>query len=86
MELFYTGGKKKHVPFRRQRLLLDSTLPQSEISSAPSVVPRDDPFVADLLKVADSRIAELEQQLELTKDRNLAVEGKVSTFTRQVSF
>lgn len=48
------------------------------------MAPRDDPFVADLLKVADTRIAELEQQLGLTKDRNLAVEGKVATFTRQV--
>jgi len=65
---------------------LDSTLPVSETSTLPSIPPRDDPFVADLLKVADSRIAELEQQLELTRDRNVALEGKMSTYTRQVSF
>ena len=78
-----TGGKKKHVPFRRQRLVLDSTLPQSD-TSAPPVAVRDDPFVADLLRVADSRIAELEQQLDIIRDRNTSLEGKMATYSRQV--
>ena len=79
------GGKRKHVPFRRQRLVLDSTLPASELSAAPSVAPRDDPLVADLLRVADGRIAELEREIAVTSDRNVALEGKMATFVRQVS-
>lgn len=80
------GGKKKHVPFRRQRLVLDATLPQSETASLPVVPVRDDPFVADLLRVADNRIGELEQQLEKVSDKNVALEGKMATYTRQVEF
>lgn len=65
--------------------MLDSTLPSSEMSTAPSIPSRDDPFVADLLRVADNRIAELEEALERTRDKSIALEGKMATYSRQVS-
>ncbi|KAK3100318.1 hypothetical protein FSP39_018085 [Pinctada imbricata] len=54
------GGKKKSIPFRRQRMEIDTAVPPFEGPSRISVPPPDDPYVADLLQVADSRIAELE--------------------------
>ncbi|MGH0162669.1 UNVERIFIED_CONTAM: hypothetical protein FKN15_043051 [Acipenser sinensis] len=48
------GGKKITIPFRRQRMQIDQTIPPSFVASMP--VPRpDDPYVVDLLQVADNR-------------------------------
>lgn len=48
------GGKKRSIAFRRQRMQIDEPAPPSEVSSYPVPQPRD-PYVADLLQVADSR-------------------------------
>lgn len=62
------GGKKKNIPFRRQRMELDCALPENaaraggrEGTQAP---PTPDPYVADLLQVADQRMAQLQSLVE----------------------
>ena len=61
------GGKKKSIPFRRQRMEIDCALPDSTKHDAPTVVvnlPTPDPYVADLLQVADQRMSQLQGMVE----------------------
>ena len=53
------GGRKKHIPTRRQRMDIKSTLAASDRASKSSPSLSHDPYVADLLNVADARIEEL---------------------------
>ena len=51
------GGRKKQVPLRRQRMQIDSLLPedtqgQSSHAPQPKRLPSPDPYVADLLQVS----------------------------------
>ncbi|XP_008305394.1 centrosomal protein of 135 kDa isoform X3 [Cynoglossus semilaevis] len=56
------GGKKHSIPFRRQRMQIDEHLPPSSTSSYPVLQP-DDPYIADLLQIADRRINELQEEI-----------------------
>ncbi|KAM4548689.1 centrosomal protein of 135 kDa isoform 2-T2 [Odontesthes bonariensis] len=56
------GGKKRSIPFRRQRMQIDELVPPSSTSAYPVLQP-DDPYVADLLQLADGRINELQQDI-----------------------
>ncbi|XP_062412603.1 centrosomal protein of 135 kDa [Sardina pilchardus] len=55
------GGKKRNIPFRRQRMQIDELLPPSAGPTPAVVAQPDDPYIADLLQVADDRIQELQQ-------------------------
>uniref|UniRef100_A0A8B9JXA3 Centrosomal protein 135 n=1 Tax=Astyanax mexicanus TaxID=7994 RepID=A0A8B9JXA3_ASTMX len=57
------GGKKRPIPFRRQRMQIDDLLPPSLGPTPPAVAQPDDPYIADLLQVADDRIQELQQKV-----------------------
>ncbi|XP_041647800.1 centrosomal protein of 135 kDa [Cheilinus undulatus] len=54
------GGKKRSIPFRRQRMQIDELIPSPSTSAYPVSQP-DDPYIADLLLVADGRINELQE-------------------------
>lgn len=56
MHLVILGGKKRSIAFRRQRMQIDEPAPPSEVSSYPVPQP-EDPYIADLLQVADNRCA-----------------------------
>uniref|UniRef100_A0A3B3Z0Y9 Centrosomal protein 135 n=1 Tax=Poecilia mexicana TaxID=48701 RepID=A0A3B3Z0Y9_9TELE len=56
------GGKMRSIPFRRQRMQIDELAPPSYISAYPVPQP-DDPYVADLLQLADGRIHELQEDI-----------------------
>nr|XP_046247399.1 centrosomal protein of 135 kDa isoform X3 [Scatophagus argus] len=56
------GGKKRSIPFRRQRMQIDELIPPSSTSAYPVSQP-DDPYVADLLQLADGRIQELQEDI-----------------------
>ncbi|XP_036377258.1 centrosomal protein of 135 kDa isoform X2 [Megalops cyprinoides] len=60
------GGKKCSIPFRRQRMQIDDLIPPSSGPSLPVAQP-DDPYIADLLQVADDRIQELQQDVTRLK-------------------
>lgn len=52
--MLLTGGKKRSIPFRRQRMQIDELVPPSSTSAYPVQQP-DDPYIADLLQLADGR-------------------------------
>ncbi|XP_067453663.1 centrosomal protein of 135 kDa isoform X1 [Thunnus thynnus] len=56
------GGKKRSIPFRRQRMQIDDLIPPSSTSAYPVSQP-DDPYIADLLQLADGRILELQEDI-----------------------
>ncbi|XP_073333060.1 centrosomal protein of 135 kDa [Pagrus major] len=56
------GGKKRSIPFRRQRMQIDELIPPSFTPAYPVSQP-DDPYVADLLQLADGRIHELQEDI-----------------------
>ncbi|KAG7458398.1 hypothetical protein JOB18_016435 [Solea senegalensis] len=56
------GGKKHSIPFRRQRMQIDELTPPSSTSAYP-VLQTDDPFIADLLQLADRRNEELQDDI-----------------------
>ncbi|GAB1601649.1 centrosomal protein of 135 kDa-like [Argonauta hians] len=78
------GGRKKNIPFRRQRMVIDSLLPPSEIESLSSP-PVPDPYVADMLETADKRIAETLAQITELQDSKELLETKLESFKEQVS-
>lgn len=59
----WIGGKKRSIPFRRQRMQIDELLPPSSGPTPAVVAQPDDPYIADLLQVADDRIQELQQDV-----------------------
>ncbi|XP_035997365.1 centrosomal protein of 135 kDa [Fundulus heteroclitus] len=56
------GGKKRSIPFRRQRMQIDELTPPSSTSAYPVQQP-DDPYIADLLQLADRRVHELQEDI-----------------------
>ncbi|KAM4629083.1 centrosomal protein of 135 kDa [Polymixia lowei] len=56
------GGKKRSIPFRRQRMQIDELIPPSATAAYPVLQP-DDPYIADLLLLADGRIQELQEDI-----------------------
>ena len=64
---------------------IDATVPDTYTSSAYRVPPPDDPYVADLLQVADSKIAQLEGEVGQCEDGKEVMERKLVAFRQQVS-
>ncbi|CAL8346756.1 unnamed protein product [Gadus morhua 'NCC'] len=60
------GGKKRSIPFRRQRMQIDELTPPPATSAYPVQQP-DDPYIADLLQMADMRIQELQEEIMMVK-------------------
>uniref|UniRef100_A0A8C5F9V7 Centrosomal protein of 135 kDa n=1 Tax=Gadus morhua TaxID=8049 RepID=A0A8C5F9V7_GADMO len=60
------GGKKRSIPFRRQRMQIDELTPPPATSAYPVPQP-DDPYIADLLQMADMRIQELQEEIMMVK-------------------
>ncbi|WAQ97982.1 CP135-like protein [Mya arenaria] len=77
-------GKKKTIPFRRQRMEIDCTVPPADDYHRTKPSLADDPYVADLLQVADGRIAELDQQVSDLSDRCEISDRKLASFRQQV--
>ncbi|KAL4679171.1 hypothetical protein H8959_008821 [Pygathrix nigripes] len=77
------GGKKRSIAFRRQRMQIDEPVPPSEVSSYPVPQP-DDPYIADLLQVADNRIQELQQEVHQLQEKLAVMESGVSDYSKQI--
>ena len=63
---------------------IDMTVPETDNSDTPRLNLADDPYVADLLQVADSRIAEVEKDMQAFKDEKDVMERKLKNFKQQV--
>ncbi|XP_023566895.1 centrosomal protein of 135 kDa isoform X2 [Octodon degus] len=77
------GGKKRNIAFRRQRMQIDEPAPPSEVSSYPVPQP-DDPYIADLLQVADNRIQELQQEVHQLQEKLAVMESGVKDYSKQI--
>ena len=75
---------KQPFTFRRQRLDIDCMLPAPSpaINAAPSA---NDPYVIDMIKLADERMAQMLAELEASKQAQEMLENKVASFKIQVS-
>ncbi|KAK7889598.1 hypothetical protein WMY93_025158 [Mugilogobius chulae] len=63
------GGKKHSIPFRRQRMQIDDLIPPSSSPLYPVPQPND-PYVADMLLLADGRIHELQEDIIKVEERD----------------
>ncbi|EMP25116.1 hypothetical protein UY3_17797 [Chelonia mydas] len=77
------GGRKRNIPFRRQLMQIDQPVPPSGISTYPIPQP-DDPYVADLLQVADNRIHELQLEVAELQEKLEISERGVKNYSKQV--
>lgn len=78
------GGRKKQIPIRRQRMDIKSTLNRSDGKLRSSTVYTHDPYVADLLNVADGRIEEMQQKLNEMENEVEAMGRRNKTLKKQV--
>ncbi|KAK2115763.1 hypothetical protein P7K49_006389, partial [Saguinus oedipus] len=61
---------------------IDEPVPPSEVSSYPVPQP-DDPYIADLLQVADNRIQELQQEVHQLQEKLAVMESGVRDYNKQ---
>ena len=78
------GGKKKHIPFRRQRMEIDCVLPESDGRGSVPMAPMPDPYVADLLHVADERMAGLQEAVRAGEKDKERLQESLEALRRQV--
>ena len=77
------GGRRKQIPLRRQRMDIESTV--SPARSLPGEKDDlQDPYVADLLNVADTRIEELQEQVSHLEDEKSSTERRNKSLRKQV--
>ncbi|XP_052054306.1 centrosomal protein of 135 kDa isoform X1 [Apodemus sylvaticus] len=77
------GGKKRNIAFRRQRMQIDEPAPPSEVIAYPVPQP-EDPYIADLLQVADNRIQELQEEVHQLQEKLAQMERGVQDYSRQI--
>ncbi|NWT66168.1 CP135 protein, partial [Prunella himalayana] len=77
------GGRKKSIPFRRQRMQIDQLVPPSGVSAYPVPQPQD-PYIADLLQVADNRIQELQSEVTELQEKLETSESGMKNYSKQV--
>ncbi|XP_032884949.1 centrosomal protein of 135 kDa isoform X4 [Amblyraja radiata] len=77
------GGKRRTIPFRRQRMQIDQSIPPSGIASAPQIH-TEDPYYLDLLNVADDRIMGLQDAVNNLKAELDKSDRGMRKFQRQV--
>ncbi|XP_077158127.1 centrosomal protein of 135 kDa isoform X4 [Paroedura picta] len=77
------GGRKRNIPFRRQRMQIDQPVPPSGVDAYPIPQP-DDPYIADLLHVADNRIHELQLEVADYQEKLEIAERGMKNYSKQV--
>ncbi|XP_021387150.1 centrosomal protein of 135 kDa isoform X1 [Lonchura striata] len=77
------GGRRKSIPFRRQRMQIDQFVPPSGVSAYPVPQP-EDPYIADLLQVADNRIQELQSEVTELQKKLETSESGMKKYSKQV--
>ncbi|XP_061494239.1 centrosomal protein of 135 kDa-like [Rhineura floridana] len=77
------GGRKRNIPFRRQRMQIDQPVPPSGIGAYPIPQP-DDPYIADLLQVAENRMHELQLEVSDLQEKLEIAERGAKNYSKQV--
>ena len=82
----FIDGNKQTVPFRRQRLDIDCMLPSPSSQDLNRFTSRsvDDPYIIDMIKLADERIAKLQSDTDMSKQSIELMETKLSNYKNQV--
>lgn len=84
------AGNKQTISFRRQRLDIDCMLPPSTQTSQQSTTSSslnanlDDPYLIDMIKLADERITQLQTELDEIKQAKEILDNKLSNYKSQV--
>ncbi|XP_071511617.1 centrosomal protein of 135 kDa-like [Diadema antillarum] len=78
------GGRKKNIPFRRQRMDIDCSVPGANYSPAGIPPGVDDPYVADLMNVADERVEKMQRDVEGMMERHEADQRAIKSLRKQV--
>ena len=83
------GGRKKQIPLRRQRMELDHVLPANSAPRSATPLPGagadpPDPYIADLLQLADQRMAELQSRAEAGASERGRLERALQGLRKQV--
>ena len=83
------GGRKKKIPSRRQRMEVESFLPESHLVTSEDAsilkpVVEPDPYVADLLKTADLRISQLQHNIASLEQEGEEAERRITSLRKQV--
>ncbi|XP_042874854.1 golgin subfamily A member 4-like isoform X2 [Penaeus japonicus] len=91
------GGRRKPVPFQRQRLEITSHLPENNMSScnkcskcgcaagAGRQQNNNDAYLADLLRMTDQKLLDLQQEAERSQRQTKEYENQCSTLRKQVA-
>ena len=84
------GGRKRTLPYRRQRMEMDSVLPASS-SRSTKKAPRSGSFGArsqlvDILKMAEDKMEELQLALDSVRKEKRELQESVKELKRQVRF
>lgn len=82
------GGRKRHIPQRRQRMDIDSTIDPSDnrLYDHNNHDAASDPYIADLLHVADDRIEKLQTEVDLLKDEQNSNDRRIKSLRKQVQY
>ena len=64
---------------------LDCTVPESS-PLLPPLPYANEPYVADLLKVADDKISQMKEDVRVAQEERLAAQSKIEALRKQVSF
>lgn len=80
-----TGGRKKNIPFRRQRMDIDCSVPPPEFYSTTPSPGVDDPYVADLIHVADEKLDNMQREVDDVRDQHEADQRAIKSLRKQVS-
>lgn len=83
------GGRKKKIPSRRQRMDVESLLPETHLvasgdASILKPVTEPDPYVADLLKMADLRISQLQNSVASLEQGGEEAERRIASLRKQI--
>ena len=82
------GGRKRTLPYHRQRIEIDFVLPASSGSTrkAPPVLPVPDSQLVDILKMAEDKMEELQLVLDSLRKEKRELQESVKELKKQVRF
>ncbi|XP_042218516.1 centrosomal protein of 135 kDa-like isoform X2 [Homarus americanus] len=92
------GGRRKPIPFQRQRLEITSHLPENNMSSSNKCSKcgcaggsqsqrnnNNDAYLADLLRMTDQKLLDLQQEVERSQRHAKENENQCATLKKQIS-
>ncbi|CAD5116285.1 DgyrCDS5192 [Dimorphilus gyrociliatus] len=73
------GGRKKNIPFRRQRMEIDCLVPEAPVKASET-----SQKTIDLLELADRQISSLTSQVKTVQDEKQGLKDKIDLYRNQI--